>query len=90
MKRTPAPANPAPANANQLVGRRIAALRRKLGISATELAQRVGVKKRQQWSYERGETGVTAGTLFLIAQTLGVSVDEFFCDFDDPPPNTPA
>ena len=72
----------APHNADQLIGNRITARRRELGLAAPVVAAFLGVSRRQQWMYERGETSLKAGDLFRLSEILGVSVDEFFRDFE--------
>jgi len=63
------------------LGKQIAAIRKKAGLSQTELALRID-KDRQWMNYlEKGHGNPTAKTLFLIALELEVSVKELF-DFE--------
>lgn len=60
------------------LGQRIRALRKRLGVSQEELADRAGV----HWTYlaraERGEQNPTLENLHAIAQALGVSLADLF------------
>ncbi len=63
------------------LGKHIAAVRKKSGLSQTELALRID-KDRQWMNYlEKGHGNPTAKTLFLIALELKVSVKDLF-DFE--------
>ncbi|MFI4949778.1 MAG: helix-turn-helix domain-containing protein [Caulobacterales bacterium] len=56
------------------MGARRRARRRQLGLSQTDLAERLGVSFQQVQKYERGANRVAASTLLTAAQALGVSV----------------
>lgn len=56
------------------IGARMRARRRQLGLSQTDLAERLGVSFQQVQKYERGANRVAASTLLAAAQALGVSV----------------
>ncbi|MBR4927762.1 MAG: helix-turn-helix transcriptional regulator [Alphaproteobacteria bacterium] len=60
------------------VGSRIKLRRNLLGISQERLAEEVGITFQQVQKYERGLNRVSAGRLWQIAKTLGVSVNFFF------------
>lgn len=60
------------------VGSRIKLRRNLLGISQERLAEEVGITFQQVQKYERGLNRVSAGRLWKIAKTLGVSVNFFF------------
>lgn len=68
----------------QALGRRIKELRRRLGITQEELADRAGM----HWSYlsdlERGEQTPTLDMLNRLAHGLDVTLAEFFGSFTQP------
>jgi len=61
-----------------LVGQRIRARRRALGMSQAELGRLVGVKFQQVQKYETASNRVSASRLWAIADVLGVHVVHFF------------
>jgi len=58
----------------QAIGARMRARRRQLGVSQSELAEKLGVSFQQVQKYERGANRVAASTLVAAAAALGVSV----------------
>jgi transcriptional regulator with XRE-family HTH domain len=56
------------------IGARMRARRRQLGLSQTDLAQRLGVSFQQVQKYERGANRVAASTLVAAAVALSTSV----------------
>lgn len=63
------------------LGKQIASIRKKIGLSQTELALRID-KDRQWMNYiEKGNGNPTTKTLYLIAIELKVSVKDLF-DFE--------
>lgn len=66
------------------VGRRIRQRRKSLGLSQTELAERVGVKFQQIQKYETGVNRVAASRLWKISETLKVPITYFFDDLELP------
>ncbi|MCG8695457.1 MAG: helix-turn-helix domain-containing protein [Minwuiales bacterium] len=60
------------------VGRRIRARRRLMGLSQTQLAQRLGLSFQQIQKYENGANRVSSGTLCRIAEALDAPVAFFF------------
>lgn len=60
------------------VGAAIRALRNKVGISQTALAEAIGVSFQQVQKYERGVNRVSASMLYDIACVLGVPIQLFF------------
>jgi len=60
------------------VGQRIRIQRLALGLSQTELADRIGVTFQQVQKYEKGANRVGAGRLTQIAKVLSVTVGSFF------------
>jgi len=56
------------------IGARIRARRRQLGLSQTELAERLGVSFQQVQKYEQGTNRVAASTLVAAAAALATTV----------------
>jgi len=56
------------------IGARMRTRRRQLGLSQSDLADRLGVSFQQVQKYERGANRVAASTLLAAAQALGTSV----------------
>ncbi|HSV02290.1 MAG TPA: helix-turn-helix transcriptional regulator [Phenylobacterium sp.] len=56
------------------IGARIRARRRQLGLSQSELAERLGVSFQQVQKYEQGTNRVAASTLVAAATALSTSV----------------
>jgi transcriptional regulator with XRE-family HTH domain len=64
---------------DQFVGGRIRDRRLMLGLSQSDLADRVGrVSQQAIYKYELGIASVSAALLYEIAAALGISVDYFF------------
>lgn len=59
-----------------VLGRHIRSIRIAGGLSQTELGHRVGVSFQQVQKYERGANRISAATLVLLADALGVSAAE--------------
>ena len=62
------------------VGTRIRTYRKALGMSQTELAERIGVRFQQIQKYENGSNRVAASRLWKIADALGISIVALFED----------
>jgi transcriptional regulator with XRE-family HTH domain len=60
------------------VGKRIRHRRWTLGVTQSQLAERVGIKFQQVQKYETGMNRVSASRLWDIARALGVPVAYFF------------
>ncbi|HEY8615412.1 helix-turn-helix transcriptional regulator [Phenylobacterium sp.] len=56
------------------IGARIRTRRRQLGLSQSDLAEKLGVSFQQVQKYERGANRVAASTLVMTAQALGTTV----------------
>jgi transcriptional regulator with XRE-family HTH domain len=80
----PAPAGTAPASegaphpTDLHVGRRLRFRRGLLGISQSQLAEKVGLTFQAIQKYERGENRISASRLYQFAEILGVPVSDFF------------
>lgn len=57
-------------------GERFAALRKESGLTQVQLAERLGVSQQAVTAYESGQRRVPISTLPLLANTLGVSIEE--------------
>jgi len=56
------------------IGARLRARRRQLGLSQTDLAEKLGVSFQQVQKYERGSNRIAASTLVAAAEALSTSV----------------
>ena len=65
---------------DQTIGARIAALRKAMGLSQTDLALAVGVTFQQIQKYEKGTNRISAGRLQQISKYLDVSLSALFED----------
>ena len=60
------------------VGARLAALRKKKGITKADMARACGVSRQAYWMYEQGERTPADSVKKAIADTYGVTVDSIF------------
>lgn len=60
------------------VGQRIKEFRKSIGMTQRDLAKQIGVRFQQVQKYEAALNRVSASKLFMIAETLGVKVGDFF------------
>jgi len=81
---------PEPHPVDVYVGSRIRLLRLSVGISAVELADRVGISFQQVGKYENGSDKVSASKLYAIATAFGVTVEFFFEGYCLDQPDDPA
>ena len=58
------------------LGRQIAARRKALGLTQTDLAQELGVAQQTMAHYEGGTARIAAATLPTVARVLKVSIEE--------------
>ena len=63
------------------VGSRIKSLRKKKGLTQTELAVLCGFDRTYLSRIEKGKQNLTLETLFLICEKLSISIKDFF-DFN--------
>jgi transcriptional regulator with XRE-family HTH domain len=59
-----------------LVKWRIRAVRKAKGVSQTTLARAIGKTPGAMWKYEHNLVPILAEDLYIIAQELGVTIDE--------------
>lgn len=64
------------------VGDRLRVFRKDMGLSQTELGNKIGLTFQQIQKYERGLNRIAAGRLYKFSVIFGVSVDGFFPDTD--------
>jgi transcriptional regulator with XRE-family HTH domain len=69
---------PNPTEIDIEIGKRIRLRRRQLGISQTDLAEKLGLAFQQVQKYESGVNRVSAGRLPQIASALDVHVGYFY------------
>lgn len=62
------------------LGSKIRKLREEWGMSQSALAEKIGVSFQQVQKYEKGSTRVSVERLEMIAQALGIKIQEFFQD----------
>lgn len=68
------------AEVDAAIGRRIQQRRKETGLSAEELAERIGVSQQQFSRYERGATKINIAHLVDIAVILDTPISWFFAD----------
>lgn len=67
---------------NKIIGNRISFLRKQKGLSLEALAYQSGISKGGLSEIERGMKEPRASTIFLICNTLFISLKDFF-DFNE-------
>ena len=65
---------------DETIGQRIRTARVNASMTQVQLGEHLGCSSQQIHKYERGDSRVSAGTLFTIAQVLDYPVDWFFLD----------
>ncbi|MBI6549095.1 helix-turn-helix domain-containing protein [Xenorhabdus lircayensis] len=70
---------------SMLVGKRIQMKRKEIGVTAAELADRIGVSHQQLSRYERGTNKISLEHLVDISMALNTPVDWFLEDCFIPP-----
>src|SRR6056297_1605539 len=65
------------------IGARIRMYRKALGLSQTDLAQKIGITFQQVQKYESGANRVAASRLWDISDALGISVLSLFQDINE-------
>ncbi|MEX0760649.1 MAG: helix-turn-helix transcriptional regulator [Tistlia sp.] len=71
-------------NFNESVGERLRAARLSLGLSQTELAQRLGLSYQQVQKYEVGTNGLSLSRALQMAGALGITLDRLMPDAPQP------
>ena len=62
------------------VGKRIKYFRLLRGMSQTDIAKQIGVRFQQVQKYESADNRISSSRLYLIAEVLGVGIEDFFKD----------
>jgi len=57
---------------------RLAALRAERGLTQSQLGEKCGTDKTVVWHWEKGDSAPRADMLPLVADALGVSIDDLF------------
>ena len=65
------------------VGKRVRFKRKMMGLTQTDLGERVGLTFQQIQKYEKGENRISASKLYQIAQILDTNVSFFFDDYNE-------
>jgi len=63
------------------LGRRLAAIRQKHGLSQTQLADLAGVGRAHLSQIENGAVAARVDTLYAVAQALEITLAEIFKEF---------
>ena len=63
---------------NELIGKRIAQLRKRNDISQQKFAHEADIERSYLTHVEKGRKNISVNTLDKIIEALGVSVNEFF------------
>ena len=66
------------AQIDKKIGEKIKQIRKSLGLSQIELAERVGVSFQQIQKYEKGASKISAFRLHQISEALGTDIATFF------------
>lgn len=69
------------------IGKRIAKLRREMGLSQEKLSEKIGISEKHLSKLERGLFRPSSETFFLIGQVFSVSTDYLFTGELDKPLN---
>ncbi len=80
-RRTTAKDGPHPIDVH--VGSRVRLRRTLLGMTQTQLGERLGITFQQIQKYERGANRISASRLYQMSHILDVSVSYFFDDLDE-------
>ena len=79
-KKIPKRKQPKPHPIDIHVGRRIKYFRLLRGMSQTDIAKQIGVRFQQVQKYESASNRISSSRLYLIAEVLGVGIEDFFED----------
>ena len=64
------------------LGSHIKRLRLARHMKVSDVSRQIGISPKQLLMYESGKTRMTAGAIWYIAQTIGVSIEDIFSCFD--------
>ncbi len=68
------------------IARRVYVHRKRLGLSQTELAQKLGITFQQVQKYEKGTNRIVAGRLFQLAVVFNIPIQTLFPPAEPRPP----
>ena len=60
------------------IGNKLRSKRQKVGLTLSDLAEKLGISHQQIQKYERGQSRISAGTLYQLSAILGVKSNFFF------------
>lgn len=71
-----------PAQADEIIGKRIQMRRKEMGLTAEQLSEKIGISNQQLLRYERGDNkiNININHLMLIARALDTPLNWFFLD----------
>lgn len=69
-------------NIEEYIGNKIRQRRRLLGMSQTDLGNKIGVTFQQIQKYEKGQNKIMASRLFELCSILGVAINYFYEGFN--------
>lgn len=75
---------PLAADIDKHIGKRLQHFRQLAGLSAANLAEAIGSTQQQVSRYENGQNKLSASQLYRIAACLGVPINWFFQELEDP------
>ncbi|MDW3206910.1 MAG: helix-turn-helix transcriptional regulator [Alphaproteobacteria bacterium] len=67
-----------PTDIDRHIGANLKRIRRQRRLTQVELGEAVGLSFKQIRKYESGENRISAGVLYLAAETLGVDIEDFY------------
>ncbi len=70
-------------NVNAFIGKRLKSRRVKLGLTLSDLSERLGISHQQIQKYEQGITRVSASFLFEASEILGVPINYFYEGYEN-------
>ena len=70
-------------NVDLLIGTKIRLRRHVLGMSQTDLGNRIGVTFQQVQKYEKGHNKIVASRLLEVANIMDVPISDFFEDLNN-------
>lgn len=74
-----------PTKIDRLVGSRLKDLRKRRGLTQSDLALPLGISFQQLQKYETGVNRISAGMIASAAEILDASVSDFFSDMPEKP-----
>jgi len=72
------------------VGENLKAFRNMKGISQAKLAGEVGITFQQLQKYENGMNRISASRMYVLAESLDISINDFYLGLEGANENTPS